>query len=450
MASALDTDLYQITMMAGYWRAGLRDPATFELFVRRLPPTRSYLIAAGLDQALDKLERVAFTREEREWLKTLSQFRGVPSAFFDEHLASFSFTGDVWAVPEGTPVFANEPLLRVTAPIDQAQLVETALLAIVGFQTSVAAKAARIVDAARGRPVVEFGARRAHGLGAALEAARAAYIGGCAATSYVEAARTFGIPASGTMAHSWVQAFPTELEAFKEFSRSFADSAVYLIDTYDTLRAAETLARSGLQPRAVRLDSGNLAALSRQVRAILDRAGLGQTQIFATGDLDEFKIAELLSSGAPVDAFGVGAAITTVPDAPTLSAVYKLVEIERGHESVGVVKLSPDKETWPGAKQVWRVQRDGQSLRDVIAAVDEAPVPDAVPLLTQVMAGGQRTAQRDLLADIRARCRDALERLPAAVRKLEDAASFDVSVSPTLETRRATLTYSMVDLQVRP
>ena len=295
MISALATDLYELTMAAGYWRAGLLEPATFELFIRRLPPRRSYLIAAGLDDALEYLEGLRFSDSERAWLGDLPQFAHIPREFFDDYLRTFTFTGRVWAIPEGTPVFAGEPLLRVTAPLPAAQIVETALLAIVGFQTNVAAKAARIVDAAQGRPVIEFGARRAHGLGASLAAARAAFIGGCAGTSYVEAARRYGIPASGTMAHSWIQSFATEVAAFREFSRSFEAFGVYLLDTYDTIGAATTLIEAGLKPPMVRLDSGDLVALARQVRAMLDRAGLRDTKIFATGDLDEDRIAEILA-----------------------------------------------------------------------------------------------------------------------------------------------------------
>ena len=439
MASGCETDLYQITMMAGYWRANLRSRATFELFVRRLPHSRPYLIVGGIDPAISHLERVAFTSEERQWLKALPQFAGVPHAFFDEYLAGFSFTGDVWTIPEGTPVFANEPILPVAAPLPEAQLVETALLAIVGFQTSVTTKAARIVGASGGRPVIEFGARRAHGLGAALDAARAAYVGGCAGTSYVDAARRHGIATSGTMAHSWVQVFAEELDAFREFSRSFADSAVYLLDTYDTLRAAEAVARSGLRPRAVRLDSGDLRVVSARVRRILDESGLNDTQIFATGDLDEFTIADLVTTGAPIDAFGVGTALTTVNDAPALPAVYKLVELDRDGERSGTIKLSPGKATWPGAKQVWRIFEHGRIARDLVAAADEPPPPNAMPLLKQVMASGRRLFDPEPLTTIRGRCREAVESLPAQLRQLRDPTTFEAAMSPTLESRRAAL-----------
>lgn len=441
MPSGLATDLYQVTMASGYWRAGLNGSATFELFVRRLPASRSYLIVSGIEPAIDFLEGLTFASDEREWLKHLPQLGGVPPAFFDEYLATFRFSGDVWAIPEGTPVFANEPILRVRAPIAEAQIAETALLAMIGFQTSVATKAARIVTAAEGRGIVEFGARRGHGLEAAIGAARAAYIGGCLGTSYLEAARQLAIPAFGTMAHSWVQAFSNEVEAFREFSRTFPDSAVYLLDTYDTLNAARRLAASGLRPPVVRLDSGDLTTLSRQVREILDEAGLRDTRIFATSDLDEYSIARMVEARAPIDGFGVGTALTTVNDAPGLSTVYKLVEVERSGEQVGVVKLSPGKETWPGPKQVWRIREDARIVRDVIAALDEPPPPGAEPLLVQVMRSGRRDSAREELNALRDRCRAEVHSLPSELHRLQEAAAdFPVSISPTLDDRRAAAT----------
>jgi len=439
MISALTTDLYQLTMAAGYWRANHVCPATFELFVRRLPPRRSFLVTAGLDQALDYLEQLRFTDEERTWLRGRPQFSNVPGEFFDEYLRSFRFTGDVWAMPEGTPVFATEPMLRVTAPLPEAQLVETALLAIVSFQTSVASKAARIVHAAKERPVVEFGARRAHGVDSAIAAARASFIGGCQGTSLVEAARRFGLPVSGTMAHSWVQAFPSELEAFTEFSRSFSESAVYLLDTYDTVAAARSLVASGLQPRMVRLDSGDVDALSREVRRILDQGGLRSTKIFVTGDLDEHRIAALVDAGAPVDGFGVGTALSTVSDAPALSAVYKLVEIHgaRDHEATGVVKLSPGKETWPGRKEVWRFMRSGRAVGDLIAAADE-PAPDgAVALLKPAMRAGRRLIPSMPLPEVCADCRRSIDTLPEELRGLDARNDiYPVRMSDRLEEAR--------------
>ncbi len=438
MPAGLATDLYQITMASGYWRAGLNHPATFELFVRRLPPTRSYLIASGIEQAIDFLEHLTFTADEREWLKRLPQLAGVPREFFDDYLAGFRFTGEVWSVPEGTPVFANEPILRVRAPIAEAQIAETSLLAIISFQTSVASKAARVVHAAQGRSIVEFGARRGHGPESAVNAARAAYIGGCAGTSYLEAASELGIPAFGTMAHSWVQSFTNEVEAFREFSRTFPDSAVYLLDTYDTLGAARALAASGLHPPFVRLDSGNLLELSREVRAILDGHGLRETRIFATGDLDEYSIAPLVAAGAAIDGFGVGTALTTISDAPALSSVYKLVELDRPGGRFGVVKLSSGKQTWPGPKQVWRSRANGRIARDVIAAADEPPPVDAAPLLRPIVREGRCLSEPEDLRSLQDRCRQETLALPPELRQLDRTATFPVDISETLETRRAT------------
>lgn len=431
---ALSTDLYELTMMAGYHAAGFAPRATFELYARELPPNRAYLVAAGLDQALEYLETLRFTPEDIEFLRALPNLAGIGRAFFDEFLPAFRFTGDVWAVEEGATVFPPAPLLRVTAPLPEAQLVETALLAIVAFQTSVASRASRIVEAAAGRAVVEFGARRAHGTEAGALAGRAAFIGGCESTSSVEAGRRFGIPLSGTMAHSWVTAFPDELEAFRRYADAFGERAVMLIDTYDTVAAARRVASSGLRPRAVRLDSGDIVDLSRRVRAILDEGGLRETGIFVSGDLDEWRIADIVASGAPVDGFGVGAALSTVTDAPSLGAVYKLVEVERHGAPVPVMKRSPAKQTWPGRKQVWRRLQDGVAAGDVIELADAPPpAPDAVPLLRKVMAGGRRILAPQPVAALRARCREAVAALPASVRRLRDPERYPVAVGPALE-----------------
>jgi nicotinate phosphoribosyltransferase len=435
MSNALETDFYQLTMIAGYWRAGLTAPATFDLFVRRLPPERSYLLAAGLDEALSFLETLRFDADARAWLSALPAFAGVPREFFDDYLARFTFTGDIWAMPEGTPVFPQEPILRVTAPLPEAQLVETALLSIIGFQTSVASKSRRVVEAAAGRTVVEFGARRAHGVDAAIAAARAAYIGGVDATSCVEAARRYGIPPSGTMAHAWVQAFPDELQAFREFTRTYAN-AVYLVDTYDTVAAVRALVAADLRPAAVRLDSGDLAALSREVRQVLDAGGRQSTRIFASGDLDEFTIADLVRRQAPIDAFGVGGALTAVPDAPVLSCVYKMAAQERNGTLADVVKLSAGKATWPGIKQVWRREQHARAAGDLVAGVGESAPAGAAPLLACVMKNGRRVAAAPPLAAVRTRCAEMVSRLPDGVRRLEDPEEYPVTISDALAARR--------------
>ena len=431
---ALSTDLYELTMMAGYHAAGLMAPATFELYVRELPVNRSFLVAAGLEQALEYLENLRFCPEDIEYLRSLPNLQRVRREFFDEYLPRFRFTGEVWATEEGTPVFPPEPLLRVTAPLPEAQLVETALLAQIAFQTSVASRAARIVETASGRPVVEFGARRAHGLDAGVLAARAAFLGGCESTSNVEAGRRFGIPVSGTMAHSWVMAFPDELSAFHHYAEVFGDQAVILLDTYDTVAAARSIAASGLRPRAVRLDSGEVISLSRNVRAILDAAGLQETAIFVSGDLDEWRIAEIVAAGAPVDGFGVGAALSTSSDAPSLGAIYKLVEIERAGAAVPIKKFSPGKQTYPGQKQVWRVFDHGIAVEDVIALADEEGASPGRPLLKQVMRGGRRELAPRPLSEVRARCLLAVAELPGWVRRLHDPVRYPVRFGDALQS----------------
>ena len=341
-------------MAAGYHAAGETSSASFELFVRELPATRGYLVAAGLEQAIAYLETWRYTPDEVDYLRSVPALRGARPAFFDDYLPGLRFTGDVWAVSEGTPVFAGEPILRVTAPLPEAQLVETALLATILFQTAVASKAARVREAAGERPVIEFGGRRAHGTEAAMYAARAACLAGCRATSNVEAGYRYGLAVSGTMAHSWVMAYPDELTAFSRYAAVYGPRSVLLIDTYDSIAAARRIVGAGLRPAAVRLDSGDLVHLSRAVRGILDAGGLGDTQILASGDLDEHKIAAVVSSGAPIDGFGVGTALSTSSDAPALSGVYKLVEIDRAGTMTPVMKLSAGKRTCPGAKQLWR------------------------------------------------------------------------------------------------
>lgn len=434
--SALLTDLYELTMAAAYFENNIRATASFELFVRGLPRDRGYLVAAGLEQALDYLESLRFTSEEIGFLRRQEVFRRVSDAFF-ESLREFRFTGEAWAVPEGTPVFSEEPLLRVTAPIGEAQIVETVLLSTLTFQTMIATKAARVVEAAQGRGVVEFGTRRAHGPEAGVLAARAAYIGGCLGTSNVEAGYRFGLPTYGTLAHSFVMAYAEEEESFRQFQRVFPEHSVLLVDTYDTLAAVEKIIQLGLRPKGVRLDSGDLVELSRAVRRRLDKAGLTETKIFASGDLNEYSIQEALARGAAVDFFGVGTELATSKDAPALGGVYKLVELEApSGQAVREVhyraKFSEDKVSYPGRKQVFRF-RDAQGLydHDLIGLADET-YPAAEPLLVPVMRDGRSTAAPRPLPDSQQHARQSLGQLPTRYRQLHNPPPYPVRPSPAL------------------
>ncbi len=442
MPGGLSTDLYELTMAAGYHAGGAMPRASFELFVRGLPPSRGFLVAAGLEQALDYLESWRFTPEDVAYLRTVPALAGVDRGFFDRYLPRLRFTGDVWAIGEGTPVFAGEPLLRVTAPLAEAQLVETALLSTVLFQTMIASKAARVVEAAEGRAVIEFGGRRAHGTEAAMLAARAACLAGFEATSNLDAGCRFGLPVSGTMAHSWVMAHPDELTAFRRYVALHGPQSVLLIDTYDPLAAARTIVEAGLRPRAVRLDSGDLDPLSRAVRAILDGGGCEETQVLASGDLDEYRIAELVGSGAPIDGFGVGTAVSTSWDAPSLSGVYKLVEIERDGAMAPLTKHSPGKMHLPGAKQVWRTGPPDAAGGDVVGRPGEGV--GGRPLLRRVIHEGVRIVPGSPVAELQAACRPAVRALPAGVRARRHPAAYPVAVSPGLQRLSAGMTEGRV------
>ncbi|MGA8430004.1 MAG: nicotinate phosphoribosyltransferase [Candidatus Sulfotelmatobacter sp.] len=425
--SALLADLYELTMAAAYFENKLTGNATFELFVRSLPPERSFLLAAGLEQALEYLEHLRFSSEELSYLREQPVFARIGDDFFD-YLRNFSFHGDVWAMPEGTPVFAEEPLLRVSAPIIEAQIIETFLLSTLTFQTMIASKAARVTWAAQGRQVVEFGSRRAHGPEAGVLAARAAYIGGCSGTSNLLAGKTFGIAIFGTMAHSFVMAYADEEQAYRRFDQLFPEHNILLVDTYDTLAAIDKIILAKLRPRAVRLDSGNLLELSRQVRERLDRAGLMETDIFVSGDLDEFRITRLLADGAPIDAFGVGTVLATSKDAPALGGVYKLVDLESEQGVTYRAKLSEDKVTYPGAKQVFRFSDGDGIYRKDIVGLENEEYPAAAPLLRCVMKNGSATLSPSL-QDIQLHAREQLAKLPSASRELGQPQSYSVSFS---------------------
>ncbi len=421
-------DLYELTMAAAYFENKLTSKATFELFVRSLPPERSFLLAAGLEQALEYLENLHFSAEEISYLREQPVFTRIGDDFFN-YLRDFRFHGEVWAMPEGTPVFAEEPLLRVSAPIIEAQIIETFLLSTLTFQTMIASKAARVTSAAQGRQVVEFGSRRAHGPEAGVLAARAAYIGGCSGTSNLLAGKLFGIPVFGTMAHSFVMACADEEQAYRRFDQLFPEHNILLVDTYDTLAAIDKIILAKLRPKAVRLDSGNLLELSRQVRERLDRAGLKETDIFVSGDLDEFRITRLLADGAPIDAFGVGTVLATSKDAPALGGVYKLVDLESEQGVTYRAKLSQDKITYPGAKQVFRFSdHDGIYHEDVVGLENEE-YPAAAPLLRCVMKNGKRAGTLPSLQDVRPYAQEQLAKLPPACRELGQSQCYSVSFS---------------------
>jgi nicotinate phosphoribosyltransferase len=429
-ASSLLTDLYQLTMLHAYHEHGMRDTAVFELFVRKLPPERNFLVAAGLEQALEFLEHVRFAPEELEWVEKCGRFpRG-----FAAQLAQLRFTGDVHAIPEGTIFFPNEPLLRVSAPLPEAQLVETRLINLVHFETLVASKAARSVLAAPGKLLVDFGLRRAHGAEAGLLAARAAYIAGYSGTATVSAAQRMGIPVFGTMAHSFVQAHDDETLAFEHFAETYPQNAVLLLDTYDTEDAArqvvalaERLKRRGVGVKGVRLDSGDLAALANSVRGILDEGGLGDATIFASGNLDEYRLRDLVTAGAPIDGYGVGSSLVTSSDVPFLDAVYKLQEYAGKPRR----KRSTGKATWPGRKQVFRHLCEGCFDHDVVTLEDDAQ--PGGPLLVPVMRNGRRLHAAEALSAIRERAAAQLASLPGNLKGLEPAAKpYRVSISPAL------------------
>jgi nicotinate phosphoribosyltransferase len=432
---SLFTDLYELTMCASYFDNKKFEPATFDLFIRRLPENRSYLLFAGLEQILLFLKSVKFTEEHLAYL----QKRGFNGQFLN-YLRNFKFTGDVWAVPEGTLAFPCEPLIRVTAPIIEAQLVETFLLNTVNLQTMIATKASRVVNAAKGKPIIEFGLRREHGIDAGMKVARCSYIAGCQGTSNVLAGLKYGIPIFGTMAHSFVMSFEREIDAFRAFARTFPNKSTLLIDTYDDIAGAEKAAvvareleRMGCKLGGVRIDSGDLAEISKKVRALLDKKGLRYVNIFASGDLDEYRIAELLSRGAEINSFGVGTKMGTSADKPYVDVIYKLCETmsESGTFSP-IMKLSEGKATLPGRKQVFRLKdRKGNYAKDMIALADEKR--EGEPLLVKVMENGKITYDLPSLGEIRATASENLSRLPKKYKKLKDAPTYPVELSRALE-----------------
>jgi nicotinate phosphoribosyltransferase len=426
-ASPLLTDLYELTMLDAYYRLGMEQPAVFEFFVRRLPHARNFLIAAGLEQVLDYLENLRFGAEEIEWLASMQRF----SPEFLARLRDFRFSGEVYAMPEGTVFFGSEPVLRVVAPLPEAQLVESRIVNLLQYQILVASKAARCRLAAPHAQLVDFGMRRAHGAEAAGLCSRASYIAGFDATATLEASRKFGIPPAGTMAHSFVQAHEMEIEAFRNFAECHPQNVVLLIDTYDTSRGARRAAQlakelraAGTIVKAVRIDSGDLAVEARRVREILDSQGETKIQIMASGGLDEYAIAAMEAQQVPIDIYCVGTRLAVSDDAPSLDCAYKLQE----YAGRLCRKRSQWKETWPGERQVYRqYDAHGFIARDVLCCAHE--VHEGTALLTQVMTGGRRVAHSPSLTEVRRYCKDQLARVPDTLRTLEHVTYSPAKVS---------------------
>lgn len=429
--SALLTDLYQLTMLQAYLDREMNEEAVFEFFLRRLPPNRQFLIAAGLEQVLTFLCDLHVTSEELSWLEQTGRF----SPGLLRYLETLRFTGDVDAMPEGTLFFPNEPILRVAAPIPLAQLVETRIMNLLNFQTMIASKAARSVLVAEGKPIIDFGLRRAHGAEAGLLAARSSYLAGFAGTATVLAGMQYGIPIYGTMAHSFVQAHKDEVAAFEHFAHAQPDNVVLLIDTYDTEAAAHRvvalapeLKKKGILVKGVRLDSGDLADHARKVRRILDEGGFREAQILASGNLDEYRLQVLVASGAPIDSFAVGTAMTTSADAPSLDCVYKLQE----YAGRPCRKRSEGKATWPGRKQVYRrLAATGLLAQDIVTTAGD--VQEGEPLLQSMMKAGRRLAPSPPLQEIRDHLTAHLAQLPDHLKRLEAGAPYEVRISQALQ-----------------
>ena len=431
-SNAIFTDLYELTMVQAYWQNNMIARARFSLFFRQYPPNRAYFVAAGLEEVLDYLQDFRFADDDLNYLRSTGQFQ---DAFLDS-LKELRFTGNVRAMQEGTIFFASEPVLEVEGPMIEVQLIETFLINQINLQTILATKASRVVHAARGKTVVDFAARRTHGTEAANKMARSSYISGFAGTSNVLAGGLYDIPTVGTMAHSFITAFEDETEAFRAYARSFPDTSTFLVDTYDTLEGTRNAARVALEMRehghelrAIRLDSGDMLDLSLKAREILDKAGLSNVQIFASGGLDEFEVERLLSAGAAIDGFGVGTKVGVSADAPWTDCAYKLVE----YDGRPTLKLSTEKQTLPGAKQVFRYRDpQGKFSNDVIAAEGELQPPNSESLLQTVMTNGAKTAEHPILSELRQRFAREFVLLPDEHKVIEAPAEFDVRISHTL------------------
>jgi nicotinate phosphoribosyltransferase len=429
-SSTLLTDLYELTMLHVYHEHGMRETAVFEFFVRKFPKHRNFLLAVGLEQVLDYLEQLQFSQDDIHWLRDTGRYH----EDFLKDLKEFRFFGDVYAMREGTAFFPNEPILRVVAPLDQAQLVESRLMNILHLQTLIASKAIRCVLTAPDKLLIDFGMRRAHGFEAALSAARASYIAGFSGTATVLADKRYGVPSYGTMAHSFVQCHANEIDAFRRFAETERDNVVLLIDTYDTeegarrvLQLADELSAEGITIKAVRLDSGDMTILAHRVRSILDAGGHPEIGIFCSGGLDEYKIEWMLSAEAPVDGFGVGTSLDVSADAPYLDCVYKLQE----YAGVARRKRSAGKATWPGRKQVFR-QFDSQGRMTTDILTVENDKQDGMPLLHPVMRDGRRLESPEPLQSIREHVKEQLDQLPDGIKSIRQQTDYPVQVSSAL------------------
>ena len=439
---ALFTDFYELSMAAAYFNSNQKETiGLFEMFVRKLPKNRSYLVAAGLEQVIHFLINFRFKYEHIEYLRSHKFFSKLSDRFF-EYLSGLKFTGNLWAIPEGSIVFPNEPILRIEAPIIEAQLVETYLLSVINFQTLIASKASRIVEAAKGRSVIEFGSRRAHGPNAGILAARASIIGGCQGTSNTYAGYKMRVPPSGTMAHSFVMNFASEEDAFQAFCDSFPRSTL-LVDTYDPIRAVKNALQKGLEFEGVRIDSGDILSISKEIRMILDDAGRKSAKIMATGDLNEHIIHEMVSKQAPIDYFGVGTELSTSSDSPALNGVYKLVAIRiksnnfkgNKYQTIYKRKKSPGKENFPGPKQVHRLIRNNTLVADILT-LDDDEVRDGIPMLKPYIKSGRVTERLPSIFEIRTWCRNQVSILPEQFRMLDYVPeSLPVAISEKLRIR---------------
>ena len=437
----INTDLYELTMAAAYFEADrLEERATFELFTRQLPPNRNFLVAAGLEQALHCVANFGFTDPTLSYLRQLEIFRSVSSDFFD-YLRDFRFSGEVYALPEGTPFFSQEPILQVSGPIIESQVLETYLINTINFQSMVASKAARICLAGSGKTVVDFGSRRAHGPQAGVLAARSAFIGGCAGTSNVLASYEMGIPVYGTMAHSYIQFFDTESEAFRSFLQTFGSDSILLVDTYDTLAGVGKALQLGGGLKAVRLDSGDLAVLARKTRQLLDQQGHSEVRIIASGNLNEEQIQSFARLGVPIDAYGVGTDLVVAPDAPTCDLVYKLVEVTREGTPQPRIKTSEGKASLPYRKQIFRRTGKDGFLGDQIGRWDEAMPDDEgwTPLLETFVSGGELTGELPTLCEIQTYSKDQIANLPDSLKHLDTPAAYSVEHSRKLLATRKDL-----------